>query len=141
MQAGVYHGRPGGALRFEDEPLEVRRNLAVRRHLAGEPEATLDADLPWDVRKTGSAAIECAFVAAGFLRVARFERPNVWDVGGGIALVRAAGGEARTRGARGWEPLERFGGASGETQDLHSWRQPVIIGDPDAVERLRQAHS
>jgi myo-inositol-1(or 4)-monophosphatase len=141
LRAGIYHGRPGGALRFEDEPLEIRRNLAVRRHLAGEPEATADAGLPWDVRKTGSAAIECAFVAAGFLRVARFERPNVWDVGGGIALVRAAGGEARTRGARGWEPLERFGtGPEGETQDLQTWRQPVIIGDPDAVERLCRAH-
>ena len=54
------------------------------------------------MRKTGSAAIECAFVAAGLLRVARFERPNIWDVAGGVALVQASGGEVRTKTSQGW---------------------------------------
>jgi hypothetical protein len=56
------------------------------------------------VRHTGSAAIECAFVAAGLLRVARFARPHVWKVAGGVALVRASGGEVRTRSEAGWIP-------------------------------------
>ena len=143
LRAGVYHARYGGRLRFDEEPLEARRNLAVRRYLAGEPEATASDALPWDVRKTGSAAIECAFVAAGLLRVARFERPNVWDVGGGIALVLAAGGEVRTRGQAGWTPMARFEALPGSPDarpDLRYWRQPVVIGEPAAVEALCQAH-
>ena len=79
------------------EVIEHVGNPAVRRWLAGEPEATAAEGLPWDVRKTGSAAIECAFAAAGLLRVARFEAPNVWDVAGGIALVRATGGTVLER--------------------------------------------
>jgi len=79
-----------------------RRNQAVRRHLAGEPWASPGGALPWEMRKTGSAAIECAFVAAGLLRVARFGRPHIWDVAGGMALVRAAGGEVRTKAPQGW---------------------------------------
>jgi myo-inositol-1(or 4)-monophosphatase len=137
LRAGVYHARAGGPLCFEDEPLAVRRNEAVRRHLAGEPEATADAGLPWDVRKTGSAAIECAFVAAGFLRVARFERPNVWDVGGGLVLVQAAGGEVWARGPKGWEPFAGFG----DREEARRWRQPLILGEPEAVALLCHAHA
>jgi myo-inositol-1(or 4)-monophosphatase len=69
------------------EPLALEINAAVRRQLAGEPFADSDRDLPWDVHKTGSAAIECAFVAAGLLRVAWFARPNIRDVAGGVPLV------------------------------------------------------
>ena len=137
LRAGIYHAREGGRLRFDDEPLVTRRNPAVRRHLAGEPEATADAHLPWDVRKTGSAALECAFVAAGFLRVARFARPHVWDVGGGIALALAAGGRVRTRGRdAGWAPLTDFGG---DRDALQRWRQPLILGEPEAVDLLCRA--
>jgi myo-inositol-1(or 4)-monophosphatase len=144
LRHGVYHARLGAPLRFDGEPLEARRNLAVRRGLVGEPEATSGGDLPWDTRKTGSAAIECAFVAAGLLEVARFERPNVWDVGGGVALVRAAGGEVRTRTGAGWVPLDRFEASrSGEDApaDLRGWRQPVIVGERSAVDTLCQARA
>lgn len=143
LRPGIYHARHGGRLRFEDEPIEIRRSLDVRRYLAGEPEATLSDDQPWDVRKTGSAAIECAFVAAGLLRVARFERPNVWDIGGGIALVLATGGEVRTRGPAGWTPMTRFeapSDAQGGRGDLRSWRQPIVIGEPAAVEAVCRAN-
>lgn len=77
LRAGVYHACAGGRLRFEGEPLALEANEAVRRHLAGEPWASAGGALPWEVRKTGSAAIECAFVAAGLLRVARFARPRI----------------------------------------------------------------
>jgi myo-inositol-1(or 4)-monophosphatase len=141
LRHGVYHARSGVPLRFDGEALEPRRNVAVRRRLAGEPEATSGGGLPWDTRKTGSAAIECAFVAAGLLEVARFERPNVWDVGGGVALVRSVGGEARTRTEAGWVPLDRFeapAAREGAPADLRSWRQPVIVGELNAVEELCQ---
>ncbi|UEM19907.1 inositol-1-monophosphatase [Skermanella mucosa] len=139
LRPGVYHARTGGPLCFDEEALDPRPNPEVRRRLAGEPEATPDAALEWDIRKTGSAAVECAFVAAGLLRVARFERPNVWDVAGGIPLVLAAGGEVRYRGDGGWVPLERLepvADASGGAPDLRNWRRPLILGQPDAVERM-----
>ena len=134
LRAGVYHAHRGGTLRFEDEPLEARGNPALRRRLAGEPGIPRTSDAPWDVRVTGSAAIECAFVAAGLLRVARFERPNVWDVGAGLALVRAAGGAIRTLGPAGWEPLERC-------ENPRDWRQSLILGESEAVEILCRAHA
>jgi myo-inositol-1(or 4)-monophosphatase len=142
LRAGVYHARAGGALRFESEPLALKANEAVRRHLAGEPRASSDTRLPWDVRKTGSAAIECAFVAAGLLRVARFGQLNIWDVGGGATLVRASGGDVRTKSAQGWVALERFEIADAEPGGggLRRWRQPIILGEREAVERLCRQH-
>ena len=140
LRAGVYHARAGGNLCFEGEPLVLEANEAVRRHLAGEPRASADGGLPWDVRKTGSAAIECAFVAAGLLRVARFAQPNIWDVAGGAALVRATGGEVRTRTAQGWIALERFEVRKSSGRGLRRWRQPVILGEPEAVESLCRRH-
>lgn len=142
LRAGVYHARDGCGLCFEGEPIEARPNPAVRRHLAGEPLTTVDHRLPWDTRKTGSAAIECAFVAAGLLRVARFKRPNLWDIAGGVALVQAAGGEVRTQGPSGWVRLERFeppANPTGAPPDLRDWHRPVILGDAEAVGLLSDA--
>jgi myo-inositol-1(or 4)-monophosphatase len=143
LRAGAYHARVGGRLRFEDEPLTLEGNEAVRRHLAGEPWASSGEALPWDDRKTGSAAIECAFVAAGLLRVARFARPNIWDIAGGVALVRATGGAVRTKTPQGWVPFERFEAERAEQRGgcLRRWRQPVILGEPEAVELLCRRHS
>ena len=70
-------------------------NPEVRRRLAGFVDASPRSPHGWEARRTGSAAIECAFAAAGLLEVARFVRPNAWDVAGGFALVRAAGGSVR----------------------------------------------
>lgn len=130
LTPGVYHAREGGALRFEGEPVARTVNSGVRRRLAGEPEATRGGD--WEIRKTGSAAIECALVAAGMLEVARFAAPNLWDVAGGVALVRAAGGTVLEQW-EGWRPLESF--ASGDA-DLAAWRRPLAIGPAEAVARL-----
>jgi len=134
LRAGVYHARAGGPLQFEFDVLRAVRNPAVRRRLVGlgSPAA---ADLPWDMRRTGSAAVECAFVAAGLLDVARFDSPHVWDVAGGLALVAASGGVALAQGTAGWETLESFGGDG--TGEMRDWQSPVILGRPEAVETLR----
>ena len=134
LRAGTYHAHEGGPLRFEGELLTERRNPAVRRHLGGEPGASR-GHYPWDVRVTGSAAIECAFVAAGLLRVARFERPNIWDVGGGVALLRAAGCEVCGRTQKGWASLERFETDAG----LRRWSQAMVLGEREAVDLICQA--
>jgi myo-inositol-1(or 4)-monophosphatase len=142
LRAGVYHARRGGPLAFDDQPIEPKSNPAVRRWLAGVPNVEQGGPFPWDIRKTGSAAIECAFVAAGLLRVARFDSPNLWDIAGGVALIRAAGGDVRLRKPAGWASLERFepaAGAPGTGPDLRNWRHPLIVGEREAVAQLCRA--
>jgi myo-inositol-1(or 4)-monophosphatase len=140
LRAGTYHAREGCPLRFEGEPLPERHNPSVQRHLGGEPGTAPAGRYPYDIRVTGSAAIECAFVAAGLLRVARFERPNIWDVGGGLPLLRAAGCEVRGRspGGSAWAPLERF---EGEGRGLRYWTQAMILGQRDAVDLVCRANT
>jgi myo-inositol-1(or 4)-monophosphatase len=136
LRSGVYHSRMGSPLQFDEVPTDLKINPSVQRRLAGDPGGGNNYGFLWDTRKTGSAAIECAFVAAGLLRVTRFERPNIWDVAGGLALVRSAGLEVHTIEAGKWTAMERFSGPDG---DVRRWRQPLIIGDAQAVAELSGA--
>jgi myo-inositol-1(or 4)-monophosphatase len=136
LRSGVYHGRVGAPLHFDEVPIDLKVNPGVQRRLAGDPGGGKNFGFLWDTRKTGSAAIECAFVAAGLLRVSRFEAPNVWDVAGGLALVRAAELDVRTIEKGAWRLLEVFSGPDG---DIRRWRQPLIIGDAPAVAELSGA--
>ncbi|MBI2255246.1 MAG: inositol monophosphatase [Proteobacteria bacterium] len=143
LYAGIYHACLGGDVCFDGEALRPRLNPGIRRRLAGEPQAVPDVDLPWEVRKTGSAAIECAFVAAGLLRVARFERPNIWDIAGGLALVAAARGEILTYADRRWQPFSHFeppAAPEGRIPELRQWHRPVIIGDAEGTSLLGAHH-
>lgn len=135
LRSGVYHASSGGPLSFDGAVIEVGPNPAVRRRLSGEPRLDHGTVLPWETRKTGSAAIECAFVAAGLLEVARFERPNVWDVAGGLSLVAATGGMALVLSdqERGWEKFTSFG------DDPRGWRGQLVIGPEEAVIRRKDA--
>jgi myo-inositol-1(or 4)-monophosphatase len=136
LRPGVYHARRGGRLHFDDDPIEVKVNPGVRRRLAGVPAA--GGAIPWETRKSGSAAIECAFVAAGLLNVAWFARPNIWDISGGVALVEAAGGEARMFADGRWVPAS-FGPSEKDAADdfdLARWRHPLAIGDSGSLDLL-----
>jgi myo-inositol-1(or 4)-monophosphatase len=139
LRPGVYHACVGGKFRFENSDVTPKLNPAVRRRLAGVPTTATVQDKNWETRKTGSAAIECAFVAAGMLRVARFESPNIWDVAGGIALVEAAGGAVRQwRGGK-WESMSRFAPEQpsiGGKADLRYWRHPIVVGALEAVDHM-----
>jgi myo-inositol-1(or 4)-monophosphatase len=141
LRPGVYHAASGRPLCFDGEIIDPRGNPEVRRRLAGEPSWADDVHGPWDVRKTGSAGIECAFVAAGLLSVARFALPNIWDVAGGVVLVEAAGLGAWTKGAGGWGRFAAFE-PSDTHPDFHKWRQPLVIGEEVAatimVDRLKE---
>jgi myo-inositol-1(or 4)-monophosphatase len=128
LRAGVYHAHWGGPLYFDEDKIERRSNVRVRRLLVGEPFPEEGA--PWEGRHTGSAAVECAFVAAGVLRAAWFERPNIWDVGGGVALLRAAGLDVHARGANGWAAFDGFGEG---LKALSSWHQELAVGEAHAV--------
>ena len=138
LRAGVYHARAGSGLRFEDEDVTPKINAAVLRRLAGVPVVANADEAGWETRKTGSAALECALVAAGLLEVARFAAPNIWDVAGGVALVRAGGSVAREHDGARWSPMDAFTPlARGEEKpDLRFWRRAMVIGTPTAVARM-----
>lgn len=137
LRRGVYHARAGGDLRFDSEPLGRTANPQVRRRLVGLGAVRPEKDTPWDLRKTGSAALECAFVAAGLLEAARFETPNVWDVAAGIALVQAAGGDVRVKGRDGWRPFAGFADPdAAEGEVIRGWKHAVALGAPDSLDAL-----
>jgi myo-inositol-1(or 4)-monophosphatase len=141
LRPGVYHARRGGRLHFDDEPLKREHNPDIRRRLAGEPNLANDLLHPFEVRKTGSAAIECAFVAAGLLSVARFERPNVWDVAGGVALVQAAGGSIMVWEANDWAPFSGFLLPDAEEEsDIRDWHKAIVLGEKGAVALVADLH-
>ena len=135
LRPGVYHARVGGKLGFEGQPVKHQLNPAVRRKLAGFP-GTGWRNTPWDNRKTGSAALECALVSAGPLQLARFDSPFVWDVAGGVALALAAGRAVRVREKTGWVPFESFAipDRRGRVIVGRHWRKPLLIGDPELVD-------
>lgn len=136
LRTGVYHARKGGKLSFESEAFEPVPNPAVRRRLVGLGRGMDAEGLPGDVRRTGSAAVECAFVAAGLLGATRLETPNVWDIAGGIPLLRAAGAEVLTDQGEGWRAFKGFAPQDGG--DMRFWRGRIIAGAPELVEDLRR---
>ena len=144
LAPGVLHARAGGPLRFEQAEISLRGNTGVQRRLAAAPGGSAGRLRTWDNRVTGSTAIECAFVAAGMFNSAAFGAPGIWDVAGGIVLVRAAGLEVWERQApfRGaWAPFERFEAPATVREDrapsLRDWRHSLVIGEHDAVEARR----
>lgn len=58
------------------------------------------------VRMIGSAAVALAYVADGHADAYRESGSIIWDVAGGCALVKAAGGHVRIEGAGLAQPLE-----------------------------------
>ena len=142
LRPGVYHARLGGALRFEGGALPpVRPASGVSRALGAGPAGSPPSFRGWDIRVTGSAALECAYVAAGVFRYAAFTAPGIWDVAAGVCLVRAAGLSALTRGPDGWRELERFEAPSSVREErepsLRDWRQFLAIGEDEATGRIR----
>ena len=117
---GVYHARLGGRLAFDGQPSERLGAEGVRRRLAGVAGRSDAGD--YEPRWTGSAAIECAYVAAGLLAAARFRRANIWDVAAGVALVQAAGGEVLERQGEDWAPFQGFG------DEPWNWKAGLILG-------------
>ncbi|MBR0648852.1 inositol monophosphatase [Roseomonas terrae] len=133
LRAGIYHAHAGSPLKFEGEAMAMRENPSIRRRLAGTPYLAGIHEAGWDFRKTGSAAIECAFVAAGLLEVANFARPNVWDVAAGVCLVQASGLAASVRDGDAWNDFRGFG-----SPPPRVWGRPLILGSAKAIQTLRQ---
>lgn len=138
LRPGVYHARLGGELCFEGEAMPSGRPaIGVTRKLGAGPAGSPGRFRGWDIRVTGSAAIECAFVAAGIFQYAVFTAPSIWDVAGGVCLSQAAGLSVMTNGPRGVEDFRRFE-APREVQDdrepsLRDWRQFIAMGSEEAT--------
>ena len=141
LRSGVFHARRGGELLFENRALRVRPpSEHVISRLLGHP-GRFEEKLEFDRRTTGSAAVECAFTAAGILSSAVLRRPHVWDVAGGVALALAAKKQVWQREDGGWASFESFarGFDAPSPADLRAWRGSLLLGATEVLEGLRGA--
>lgn len=151
---GVYHARLGAEASFDEQPVRVSRAEDERGQIMGLPAGYLRAfrfrrpdrsaprparALP-DARTTGSCTAEIVLIASGALRAGVFIKPSIWDVAAGALIVREAGGEVLTWTDGRWARFERFEPAKPERGKgepaLRNWGRPMLMGAPDAVERL-----
>ncbi len=143
LRAGVYHAHLGGPLALDGVEVGARTTV-VKRRLAAAPGGSSAGTREWDHRVTGSAALECAYVAAGIFTSVPLWGLKIWDVAAGVALVRAAGLEAWTREGGTWQPLERFvaPAQAPKGQDrapsLRDWRAPLVLGTAEATRLIRE---
>ncbi|MDZ7729674.1 MAG: inositol monophosphatase [Dehalococcoidia bacterium] len=138
LHPGVYHARLGTGLMLDGEPVDTDgRNTGVRRKLAAAPGGSPGRTDKWDNRVTGSAALECAYVAAGIFSSARFGGLRIWDLAAGTLLVEAGGGEAWVKQGSSWHRLDAFEAPANVKEDreptLRDWSLPMVIGKPDAI--------
>jgi myo-inositol-1(or 4)-monophosphatase len=151
---GAYHARVGGGAWFDDQPVRVSRAEDERGQIMALPGGFLRAfrfrrpgrDVPRparalpDPRTTGSCTAELVLIASGALRAGVFIKPSIWDVAAGVLIVREAGGDVLTWHDGHWQSFERFEPAPPEKGKgppaLRHWGRPLLMGAPDAVERL-----
>jgi len=87
------------------------------------------------VRRGGSAALDMAWVAAGWLDGYWERGIHVWDLAAGVLLIREAGGVVTDYSGRPWQPADRNVVAANTVlhsillQGLHSARQdfPALV--------------
>ena len=148
LRPGVYHARRGGPLQFEKAPITPERpNPGVSRRLAAAPGGSRGRAETWDNRVTGSAAIECVFVATGIFNSATFWAVRLWDVAAGYTLLQAANRQILVRVRNNWIPLDRFEAPETlpatkskdrRTPTLRDWRQPLLVGESEVVQSLSE---
>lgn len=147
----ILHARRGGGAFRNGEPIRV--------HPATAPSGRVAVGLPpgfWfqfkagrsirrrlgEPRSLGSIAYEMGVVATGGFGYALFRGPKIWDVAGGIPIIREAGGEALrySKSREGWFPIERFEAppskTPGKPSRLRDWGGPIIVGASPIVTAL-----
>jgi len=153
-QSGGFHAAAGEGAFFEQQSVRVSARPDERGQLMGMPGGYLRAfrirrppprtsrparALP-DARTLGSCTGELVLIASGTLRAGIFIKPSIWDVAAGTRIVLEAGGTVLTWQDGRWQPFERFEPkppAKGNgPPTLRYWGQPLLLGAPDAVERI-----
>ncbi|HEX6925598.1 MAG TPA: inositol monophosphatase family protein [Longimicrobiaceae bacterium] len=136
----VYHAVRGGGAYLNERPLQVSAVAEGPAGLyatgfpfkagKGDPELyfRLVADMvasSHGVRRAGSAALDCAFVAAGRLEGYFEIGVSAWDVAGGLLLVTEAGGRVT-----GWpgdtEPPLQTGRVLATNGKVHGWLEEKV---------------
>ena len=152
LEQGVYHAHLGGGAFFEDHAIRVAANpLPEPSQLSALPggywrRIRFSGEVrnsPGEVRTLGSIAVELALTADGTLQYAVFGAPKIWDVAGGVLVVREAGGLSLTHATRSdpWTPLERFvPGKGGNTAEgFRNWRGAVVAGNAEIAWNMATA--
>jgi myo-inositol-1(or 4)-monophosphatase len=147
----LFHARRGGGAFCNGQ--------AVRVHPAPAPSGRIAVALPpgfWfqfrarravrrnlgEARSLGSIVYELALTASGGFGYALFRSPKIWDVAGGVTLLREAGGEvmrySKRQGA--WQPLDRFDVPPApdpeKPRTLRHWSGPILAGAAPLVTAL-----
>jgi myo-inositol-1(or 4)-monophosphatase len=154
LTPGAYHARTGEGAFFDGSPIRVSKAEDERGQIMALPGGYLRAfrfrrsgrDVPRparalpDPRTTGSCTAELVLIASGALRAGVFIKPSIWDVAAGTLIVREAGGLVLTWSDGRWQTFERFEATKPERGKgepaLRHWGRPLLVGAPDAVERL-----
>jgi len=155
LAPGCYHARLDGGAWFNDQRVHVSSAVDERGQIMGLPggyirvfrfrrpkpgTARPERALP-DARTLGSCTAELMLIASGRLRGGVFVKPSIWDVAAGVLIVREAGGKAMTWQDGRWTEFACFEPKTPEKKNggppaLRHWGQPLLLGAPDAVERL-----
>ena len=144
LEPGVYHGRRGGVLCFNGEPVRSAPapvGQAIR--LAAVPGGIAGMSGPKGrrfgiARTLGSIALELALTAEGSFRYCIIGDGKLWDVAAGVALCLAAGRAVFVQPARGgdWLPLDRFVDGEPTLPALRAWNHRLMAGDPEILPQL-----
>jgi len=133
LKPGVYHCRQGTSLKFDGSPVIQYFTPPLARRLGVATSLSSEVTSAWAVRRTGSAALESALVAAGVFEVVRFGRPKLWDIAAGVALGLAVGLDVRSKEQDGWRPLSQLPTSK---RSVLSWTREIVIGQRHAVDRM-----
>jgi myo-inositol-1(or 4)-monophosphatase len=86
-------------------------------------------DFPGTMRAMGSAAAHLCYVARGNALAVFLDRPALWDVAAGAAILRTAGGTLHYL-AGGPVPFDHL-------LDEGRWLRPLLAAHPSIIDRLR----
>lgn len=151
--AGVFHAQRGGGAFLDDLPLRLADGAKpVPGRLAAVPGSysrrfKVEKELMkchGEPRVVGCVALEMSLTAAGVFQFAVFGGPRVWDVAGGLLIVREAGGVILVGNASTgvWEDFESFAptqaGQMDRTEGLRKWARPVLAGSPGIARFVAQ---
>jgi myo-inositol-1(or 4)-monophosphatase len=147
-EGSVFHARAGGGARCDGAPLTLGPGQKPGNHLLAavpgyfwrmfnlRPQLRSSVG---EMRTTGSVAYELAMTSQGTFQYAVFRGPKLWDVAGGLVVVREAGGSvlAQQPGVRGWQQFERFHTARAQELPTHgelrAWSATLVAGTTEAV--------